>query len=152
MEEATSAGNIALYIAALVIVGPKLLDLGMSLFKGSVKRNVETADKADDKRDDRLDEHDELLQQHTLKLSELKQDHDNHKDRIGGELGNINGRLTALDTRISESNSANEKRFRDALSETTIEMNRRMTQILTTEIPQLVEDVLERRERKRGRK
>lgn len=141
--------DTSLYVVAGSLLVPKAIELVTSFFKGSVKRNIDTADKEDEKRDKKLEDVEKKLTDHELKLRELDTSHVNHKDSIAKELGNIIGQLTRLDVRVAESNKESERRFKEMLSDAVIDLNRKLTTLLTSEIPNIVRDQLKDAKRRR---
>lgn len=110
----------------------------------------------------RLDQHDEKLDEHEQKLSELKSlaelkpkvEHHEHllnelkvaqnsaQATLTSQLGAIDGRLTALDTRIEKQGLAHDQRLKDGLADVTMELNRRLTTTLNSELERTVREVL----------
>lgn len=138
----------SLYVVAAALLVPKLVDLGKDLFTGSVKRNIDTADKADVKRDDKLEKLEGKVNTLETQLNNLSTAHEFHKDSISRELGNITGQITRLDVRVAESNKETERRFREALQDAVVDLNRKLTTLLTTEIPNIVREQLKDSKRK----
>jgi hypothetical protein len=115
--------DTAIYVAVGAYAVPKMADLALSFFKGSVTRNIEAADKAqeavvaDVKRLDR-----ELLL--------LKGAHDAHKEAVNTALGSIDGRLLSLDKRIAEQGKSYEEKIETGFKKLEIEVNRKLAQVV----------------------
>lgn len=140
--------DTSVYVMAAAMLAPKVIDLAKDLFKGSVKRNIDTADKADDKRDERLEKLEGNFRTLETQLNNLTTAHEFHKDSISRELGNITGQLTRLDVRVAESNKESERRFKDMLQDAVVDLNRKLTTLLTNEIPNIVREQLKESKRK----
>lgn len=111
--------DTALYVAAGAFVVPKMADLLVGFFKGSVTRNIEAADRAQEK----LEEKVERLGSEVQRLSSA---HDSHQ----AALGSIDGRLLALDRRIAEQGKAYEEKIENGFKKLEVELNRRMAQMV----------------------
>ena len=123
--------DTAAVVIGVGLVAPKLVELAMSFFKGSVKRNVDTEDRAKEKLEADVEDLKREQNSFKLEMQRLTMAHDNHKSNITTELGIISGRLTALDTRISES-----------ANHLAVELNRKLSATLGSEIPEIVRQTM----------
>ena len=119
---ATEVSETAIYVLGGALALPQLVNMLASFFKGSVARNIETADKAQAK----IEHEVEQLQRDMVRL---QAEHMAHKDSTASALGSIDGRLIALDRRVAEQGKAYEEKIETGFKKLEIELNRKLAQV-----------------------
>jgi hypothetical protein len=127
-----SSMEIAVYGAIGVWAAKELF---VPLVKGSFARNLQAKDDADKATAKKLEDHEKQLAD--LKLAQITS-----SSSISSELGNINGRLTQLDTRIEKQGQAHDDRLTKGLADVTTELNRKLAATLNAELERTVREVL----------
>lgn len=122
--------DTALYVAAAAFIAPKAVDLLTSLFKGSVARNIEAADKAAAKTETKVESLEKQIDALDRTVLQLKSDVDNHKTAMTAALGSIDGRLIALDNRVAAQGRSYEEKIAEGFKRLEVELNRKLVQVV----------------------
>lgn len=138
-------------IAALIVGVPLFGKLAIDFFKWWANRTVERVDKEKQETKGKVDDLTKKYDELDRKFERMTIEQNNHRADISRQLGEMNGKLETLDRRISESGKAREEHFDEALNRMAVELNRKLSQMLLTEIPELVRQTL-REARGRTRK
>lgn len=123
--------DTAMYVAAAALVLPKIIDLGFTLFKGSLNRNIETADRAQAEAKKAVAELDEKFDALDRKLERFETTHTGEKAALNTSLGSIDGRLSALDNRITMQGKHYEDKIVEGFKKLEIDLNRKLTQVVS---------------------
>lgn len=120
----------AIYVVAGSLIVPKLVDLVMAMFKGSLARNIEAADKAQAKAQKDVEELGKKVEYLDRKLERLADNHTTQKDATNQFQGEVRGRLEALDARIAGQGKAYEEKISEGFKKVEIELNRKLAQMM----------------------
>ena len=120
-----------LFVAAGIVIAPHVAGLVKDFFKGSVSRNVETADKAFEELKSDLREQDHRMHEVERRLERLDTSHDSHKSNMATALAQIDSRLQGLDHRIAEQGKAYEEKIVEGFKRIEIELNRKLAQVVS---------------------
>jgi chromosome segregation ATPase len=120
----------AIYVVAGAYLVPKMADLVVGFFKGSVTRNINAADKAQEKATGDLEALKVKITEVVHSVERLEDRHTTHKDTMTSALGQIEGRLQALDTRIASQGAKYEEKIEDGFKKLEIELNRKLAQFV----------------------
>lgn len=145
-----SGVEVALY-GAIGVWGVK--EFIVPLVRGSFVRNLQAKDEADKAAQKKVEDLEKKVNDvektHERKMNELERAQGQFDTKLANttagiqaELSSIKGRLEALDTRIEKSGKAHDDRLKEALTDVTVELNRKLSSMFNTELERTVRDVL----------
>jgi len=138
-----------LWVALLLLAGPRLLDSLIKLFGWSAQRNVAHEDAAKTKLESRLTTVETKLNDVERSVERVQHAQQNQRESLDRGLGNIEGKINALDQRVAGQGKYYEEKLKEAMDRVSTDLNRKVATTLAADIPQLVREVL-REELDRG--